>query len=202
MEDFVVRSALIFGAYLCGAIPTGVILSKVVAGVDIRNYGSHNIGATNVYRALGRSLGVLTLLGDVLKGFLPVYLVYRLTGAETWTSAAALATFTGHLYPVYLRFSGGKGVATALGVFLVLSPGILLILLLIFVVIVAAFRYVSVGSIIAASAAPILMCLVPYPYPTVYIVTATAMAIMIVYRHKENIKEIIKKTASKLGDKD
>ena len=202
MEDFVVRSGLILGAYLCGAIPTGVILSKVVAGVDIRNYGSHNIGATNVYRALGRSLGVLTLLGDVLKGFLPVYLVYRLTGAETWTSAAALATFLGHLYPVYLRFSGGKGVATALGVFLVLSPGILIILLLIFVVIVAAFRYVSVGSIIAASAAPILMCLVPYSYPTAYIVTTTVMALMIVYRHKENIKEIIKKTESKLGDKD
>jgi len=202
MEDFVVPSGLILGAYLCGAIPTGVLLSKIVAGVDIRNYGSHNIGATNVYRTLGRRLGVLTLLGDVLKGFLPVYLIYRITGAETWTAAAALATFTGHLYPVYLRFSGGKGVATALGVFLVLSPGILIFLLLIFVVIVFVFRYVSVGSIIAASAAPIIMYLVPYSYPTVYIVTATVMALMIVCRHKENIKGIIKKTESKHRDKD
>lgn len=201
MEDFIVRSALILGAYLCGAIPTGVILSKLAAGVDIRKYGSHNIGATNVYRTLGVRLGVLTLLGDVLKGFLPVYLVYRLTGAETWTSAAALATFAGHLYPVYLRFSGGKGVATALGVLLVLSPGILALLILIFVVILSVFRYVSLGSIIAAFAAPILMYVVPYSYPGVYIVTALIMAIMVAYRHKENIKGIIKKTESKLGDK-
>jgi len=202
MDEFVVRSGLILGAYLCGAIPTGVILSKIVAGVDIRKYGSHNIGATNVYRMLGMRLGVLTLLGDVLKGFLPVYLVSMLTGAETWTAVAALATFTGHLYPVYLRFSGGKGVATALGVFLLLSPGIVAVLILIFVVIVSVFRYVSLGSITAASAAPILMCVVPYSYPTPYILAATVMALMIIYRHKENIKGIIKKTEPKLGDKD
>jgi glycerol-3-phosphate acyltransferase PlsY len=202
MENFVVRSGLILGAYLCGAIPTGVILSKVVADVDIRNYGSHNIGATNVYRTLGRRLGVLTLLGDVLKGFLPVYFVYRLTGAETWTAAAALATFTGHLYPVYLRFSGGKGVATALGVLLVLSPRILIFLLLIFVVSGFVFRYISVASIAAASAAPVLMHLLPYSYPTVYILAAMGMALMIVYRHKDNIKGIIRKTEPKIGEKD
>ena len=129
---------------------------------------------------------MLTLLGDILKGFLPVYLVYRLTGAETWTSATALATFLGHLYPVYLRFSGGKGVATALGVFLVLSRGLLILILLIFVVTVSVFRYVSLGSIIAASAMPLLMYLVPYPYPNSHIVTATVIAIMIIYRHNHS----------------
>jgi len=201
MENFIVPAGLIFGAYLCGAIPTGVMLSKIVAGLDIRRYGSHNIGATNVYRTLGMRLGILTLLGDVLKGFVPAYLVYRLTGAETWTSLAALATFAGHLYPVYLRFSGGKGVATALGVFLVFSPGILAVLIVIFAVTVSISRYVSLGSISAAFAAPILMCVVRHPVPTPYIFAAIIMAIMIIYRHKENIKGIIRKTEPKLGDK-
>ena len=127
MDVLSLKSFLILIAYLCGSIPTGLILSRIIAGVDVRKYGSHNIGATNVYRILGKKLGGLTLLGDVLKGFLPVYLVYKITGSETWTSIAALATFLGHLYPVYLKFSGGKGVATALGAFLFLSPQIIVI---------------------------------------------------------------------------
>ena len=199
MEDFILPSGLILGAYLFGAIPTGVILSRITAGIDIRKYGSHNIGATNVYRALGKKLGALTLLGDVLKGFLPVYLVYKVTGAETWTSAAALATFLGHLYPIYLKFSGGKGVATALGAFLVLSPEILIINTLIFILVVYLSRYVSLASILAASALPLLMYLVPHLYPDSYIVTALIIAILITYRHKENIKGIINRTESKLG---
>jgi glycerol-3-phosphate acyltransferase PlsY len=202
MDVLILRSLLILTAYLCGSIPTGLILSRIIAGIDVREYGSHNIGATNVYRILGKKLGGLTLLGDVLKGFLPVYFVYKITGSETWTSIAALATFLGHLYPVYLKFSGGKGVATALGVFLVLSPQIIVINILIFILVVGIFRYVSLGSVFAASAMPLLMCLFhPHQYPTSYIVTATIIAIMIGYRHKENFKRIIKGTESKIGSK-
>ena len=154
MDVLSLKSFLILIAYLCGSIPTGLILSRIIAGIDVRKYGSHNIGATNVYRILGKKLGGLTLLGDVLKGFLPVYLVSKITGSDTWTSMAALAAFLGHLYPVYLKFSGGKGVATALGVFLVLSPQIVVINFLIFVLIVGIFRYVSLGSVFAALVMP------------------------------------------------
>ena len=202
MDVLSLKSFLILIAYLCGSIPTGLILSRIIAGIDVRKYGSHNIGATNVYRILGKKLGGLTLLGDVLKGFLPVYLVYKITGSETWTSIAALATFLGHLYPLYLKFSGGKGVATALGAFLFLSPQIIVINILIFVLVVGIFRYVSLGSVLAALAMPLLMCLFPsYQYPTSYIITATIIAILISYRHKENFKRIIKGTESKIGSK-
>jgi len=202
MDVLSLKSFLILIAYLCGSIPTGLILSRIIAGIDVRKYGSHNIGATNVYRILGKKLGGLTLLGDVLKGFLPVYLVYKITGSETWTSIAALATFLGHLYPVYLKFSGGKGVATALGAFLFLSPQIIVINILIFILVVGIFRYVSLGSVFAALAMPLLMCLFQsYQYPTSYIITAAIIAILISYRHKENFKRIIKGTESKIGSK-
>ncbi|MBW1678932.1 MAG: glycerol-3-phosphate 1-O-acyltransferase PlsY [Deltaproteobacteria bacterium] len=177
MEALVIKSGLILGAYLGGAIPTGLILGRIFASIDVRKYGSRNIGATNVYRNLGKKLGTLTLLGDILKGFLPVYLVYRITGAETWILLAALATFFGHLYPIFLKFSGGKGVATALGAFLFLSPKILIINVMIFILILFLFRYVSLSSISAASSMPLLMGLSPHPYPNSYILTATIIAI-------------------------
>jgi len=117
---------------------------------------------------------------------------------------AALATFFGHLYPIFLKFSGGKGVATALGAFLFLSPKILIINVMIFILILFLFRYVSLSSISAAFSMPLLMGLSPHPYPNSYnsyILTATIIAIMITYRHRENIKRIIKGTESKIGSK-
>lgn len=199
MENIVLESGLIIIAYLCGSLPTGFILSRIFGNIDIRKYGSHNIGATNVYRNLGKKIGILTLLGDVIKGFLPVYLVYFVTGAEIWVSLAAVATFLGHLYPVYLKFSGGKGVATALGVFLVLSPQLIVISGIIFFLTLFLFRYVSLSSISAAATIPLLMYLAPFSYPHSYIITSIIIAIMIGYRHKGNIKRIIKGTESKIG---
>jgi len=199
METIVLKSGLILLAYLCGSIPTGLILGRIFASVDIRKHGSHNIGATNVYRNLGKKLGALTLLGDIMKGFLPVYLVSRVTGAESWTCLAALATFSGHLFPVYLKFLGGKGVATALGAFLVLSPHVLIIAFMIFVVVLLIFRFVSLSSISAALSMPLLMSFAPHPYPDSYLVTATIIAIMIAYRHKDNLKRILEGKESKIG---
>ena len=197
----VLKIGFILVSYLIGSIPTGLILSRAFAQIDIREYGSHNIGATNVYRSAGKTLGALTLLGDTVKGFLPVYLVYTITGSETWASLSALVTFFGHLYPVYLKFSGGKGVATGLGVFLFLAPKMLVFCLGIFCIVLALSRYVSLSSMSAALALPLLMIFSPHPYPRIYCATAAFLTIMIIFRHKENIKRIIKGEEHKIGKK-
>lgn len=198
MENVVLKAAMVFLCYLLGAIPTGLVLGRAFAKIDIREHGSHNIGATNVYRNLGKKLGVLTLLGDILKGLIPVYLVCRLTGAETLVAIAALAAFLGHVYSVYLKFSGGKGVATALGVLLVLAPAVVAVSVGIFIITVLWSRYVSLGSILASLAAPVLMA-VSHAYPSSYVLSATAIALLITYRHRENIQRIIAKQESKVG---
>ena len=197
----VFKIGLILASYLIGSIPTGLLLGRAFAKIDIREHGSHNIGATNVYRSAGKMPGVLTLFGDTVKGFLPVYLVYAITGSETWTSLSALATFLGHLYPVYLKFSGGKGVATGFGVFLFLAPRILIFCLGVFFVILVLFRYVSLSSMSAALALPLFMIFSPGSHPRIYSVTAALLAIMIIVRHKENIKGIIKGEEHKIGKK-
>ncbi|MBW2651526.1 MAG: glycerol-3-phosphate acyltransferase [Deltaproteobacteria bacterium] len=116
---------LVIGGYLVGSIPTGVVLSKLFGAKDVRQEGSGNIGATNVYRVSGAKLGILTLLGDVAKGTIPVALICSLMDSEMWIAAVALSTFLGHLFPLFLKFRGGKGVATALGIFLVITPLVL-----------------------------------------------------------------------------
>lgn len=195
------EAILILISYLIGSIPTGVILARTFAKVDVRNYGSRNIGATNVYRSAGKKLGILTLGGDILKGFLPVYLVYSITGSENWASLSAIAAFLGHLYPIYLKFSGGKGVATGLGIFLFLAPKLIVFSLVVFAVILIFSRYVSLSSISAALTLPLVMIFFPHPYPPVYKATALFLAVMIIFRHKENIKRIITGKESKVGAK-
>jgi acyl phosphate:glycerol-3-phosphate acyltransferase len=197
----VLNIGLILVSYLIGSIPTGLLLGRAFAKIDIREFGSHNIGATNVYRSAGKTLGVVTLLGDTAKGFLPVYLVYTITGSETWTSLSALTTFLGHLYPVYLKFSGGKGVATGLGIFLFLAPKTLVFCLGIFCIVLALCRYVSLSSMSAALALPLLMIFSSHSYPRPFSATAALLAIMITLRHKENIKRIIKGEEHKIGGK-
>ncbi|HPD61282.1 MAG TPA: glycerol-3-phosphate 1-O-acyltransferase PlsY [Thermodesulfobacteriota bacterium] len=192
---------LILASYLIGSIPTGLLLGRAFARIDIREHGSHNIGATNVFRSAGKTLGVLTLFGDTGKGFFPVYLVYAITGSEAWTSLAALATFLGHIYPVYLKFSGGKGVATGLGVFLFLAPKVVVFCFGIFGIVLALCRYVSLSSMSAAVALPLFMLFSSPSYPRSYGATAALLAIMIIVRHKENIKRIIKGEEHKIGGK-
>ena len=196
-----IKIALIIGAYLLGSIPCGLILSRVFAQVDVRKHGSHNIGATNVYRTLGKKLGVLTLLGDVFKGFLPGYLVCKLTGADLWIALAALASVLGHLYPIYLKFSGGKGVATGLGVFLVLAPKLLVFSLGVFILTLLIFRYVSLSSISAAISLPLLMGVSLQPYPKPFLIIAAIISLLIVFRHKENIRRMLKGEENKIKGK-
>jgi glycerol-3-phosphate acyltransferase PlsY len=196
-ELFVVNFyLLLLAGYLIGAIPTGVILTRLVGGSDIRQAGSGNIGATNVYRTFGRRLGVLTLIGDCLKGVVPLaFAVASLHLPQIQLGALALAVFLGHCYPVYLGFKGGKGVATALGLFLVLSPLAVLAALAVFALVLWRWRYVSLASISAAFAIPFLVLLVERSLP-LFAATLIIAAVVII-RHRANIERLRNGTESR-----
>src|SRR6185369_6102685 len=151
-------------AYLIGAIPFGYLLVKWKTGADVRAAGSGNIGATNVLRTTGRAAGVATLLLDIGKGYLAVWLAGRLTGGNIWcTSLAALAVMAGHAFPVFLGFKGGKAVASFVGAFLYLTPLALAAVTLVFAAAVAYSRYVSLGSVLGAGTFPLAVWLIEKP---------------------------------------
>ncbi len=183
-------------SYLLGSIPTGLLVSKAFAKVDPRQSGSRNIGATNVLRAAGKTLGGITLAGDLLKGLIPVLVALWLRGGEMWIAAVALGAFLGHLFPLYLRFKGGKGVATALGIYIPLVPLAILFNLFVFAAGVAISRTVSVGSLSAAAAMPILIWLWGYPKP--YLILGLIVGGLIFYRHRENIKRLLRGQENKI----
>ncbi len=180
----------VVAAYLLGGIPFGLILVRLMTGADVRQGGSGNIGATNVLRTTGRVAGVLTLLLDGGKGWFAVWLASFLTsGNIMWMSAAALAVLLGHAFSIWLKFNGGKAVASFVGAFLYLTPLPLLAVILIFVFVVALTRYLSLGSIIAAALFPLACWMILHPdWPV--IVAALGAAILIVQRHSANIDRI------------
>lgn len=175
-------------AYLLGSIPTGLLISKYIGGVDIRNIGSGNIGATNVLRAMGSKYGAITLLADALKGFIPVILAILLLDSPPWIGFVMVASVLGHTFPVFLKFRGGKGVATGFGALLALKPSIAILLLVLFVVVVIKWRYVSLGSLTAAATLPIFLALSPDPRS--YFIAGTVVSMLVFWRHKENIKRL------------
>lgn len=182
--------AILPAAYLIGAIPFGYLLVKWTTGADVRAAGSGNIGATNVLRTTGRVAGVATLLLDIGKGYLAVWLAERFTHANPWwTSAAALGVMAGHAYPVFLRFRGGKAMASFVGAFLRLAPLALLAVLVVFVAVVAWTRFISLGSIVGAAALPLGVWLISRsPFP---VVAASILAGgFIIYRHSSNIRRL------------
>jgi glycerol-3-phosphate acyltransferase PlsY len=172
-------------AYLLGSIPTGLLLAKAFGGVDIRSAGSGNIGATNVYRTMGRKMGIMTLLGDCLKGLLPVLLARYYDLPYLWIAAIGTAAFIGHVYTVFLGFKGGKGVATALGVFLAAEPLAVACAIIIFAVVLWHWRYVSLASIAAAIAMPVFVAMLD-SNPVMIAMTAI-IATLVVHKHRENI---------------
>ena len=177
-------------AYLLGAIPFGYLLVKWKTGSDVRGSGSGNIGATNVLRTTGRAAGIATLLLDIAKGYLAVWIAGRLTENDPfWTGAAALAVMGGHAYPVFLRFKGGKAVASFIGAFLRLTPWALLTVLLVFVVAVAWTRFISLGSIIAAATFPFAVWLLEKS-PFAVVAAAVIAGAFIIYRHSSNIHRL------------
>ncbi|MEA3468549.1 MAG: glycerol-3-phosphate 1-O-acyltransferase PlsY [Thermodesulfobacteriota bacterium] len=183
----------LFLSYLAGAIPFGLLFSRAV-GKDVREEGSGNIGATNVNRVLGKRLGILTLLCDVAKGYLPVSLVATLfpqaENRDLFIALCGLATVLGHMFPVYLRFKGGKGVATALGVFLYFSPLSILLALFVFIAVVATSGFVSAGSLAAAGLIPLFIWFFAGSTSTVLI--ALTIAALIWIKHSSNIRRLIR----------
>jgi glycerol-3-phosphate acyltransferase PlsY len=187
---------VLIAVYLIAAIPTGVVLTRLMGGKDVRQQGSGNIGATNVYRVAGKMAGILTLAGDTLKGFLPL-LAYKtwLTPTPAQLGTAGAIAIIAHCYPVYLKFKGGKGIATALGIFLIISPQAVLVALAVFMLTVVTTRYISLGSILAAMSAPLLILMLGYPQP-IFLATLF-IALLVIWRHRDNIKRLLDGTENR-----
>lgn len=195
-------------SYLIGSIPFGLILSKAT-GVDIRNQGSGNIGATNVTRLLGKKLGILTLLGDVLKAVIPMLAAhwYFVNAGELSprdldrvVSLCGGAAFLGHIFPIYLKFKGGKGVATALGVFLVVEPVAVLISIFLFVAVVYFSGFVALGSLLVAALMTVWIWLLGGP-PS-HVLLAFLIGVLIWLKHADNIKRLLEGTEQSMKKKD
>ena len=180
--------ALIILAYLLGSLSFGLLIARVYGGADLRRSGSGNIGATNVARLLGKTAGILTLFGDGAKGLVAVLLAQAWGHASILPAVAALVAVLGHMFPLYHGFRGGKGVATALGVLLPTLPLPLLGGLLVWLVVVAVWRYVSAGSMLAALVVPLLAALRPEPWPLV--LAAVLIALLVLYKHRENLHRL------------
>ena len=186
-------------AYLIGSIPTSVWWGRAFYGVDVRQHGSHNAGATNTFRVLGPKAGIPVLLVDILKGFVPVRLLPNLTHLEPdtapwmWFRVALVgAAVIGHLYPVFARFKGGKGVATSLGGVLAVHPGAAAICVVVFAVVFYLWRYVSLGSLCAALAFPLAVILIYKEFSAVKIGFALVLCLLVFYTHRENIGRLIR----------
>lgn len=213
-------------AYLLGSIPFGYLIVRASEGADVRETGSGGTGATNVSRRAGKGAGVLTLVLDALKGAAAVIIARIILGLPTlvaqnwvvgfrqagntfasiengnwWLAAVAIAVIVGHIFPLWLGFRGGKGVATGVGVFLVLAPLAVVIAGLIFLVIVLLTRYVSLGSIVAAAAIPLLVAIQNFLTPRVdfwpVMIAAVAAAALIIFAHRQNIARLIRRTESR-----
>ena len=181
---------LLLAAYFIGGIPFGYLLVRWRTGEDVRAKGSGNIGATNVLRSSGRMLGIATLLLDIAKGWVAVWLMARFgSGEALWTSLAGIVVILGHAFPAVLKFQGGKAVASFVGAFLYLAPLPLLAITIVFVLVVAATRFISLGSIVGAGLFPLAVWMIDHP-ETPVVAVAAAGGLFIIWRHKGNIDRL------------
>jgi glycerol-3-phosphate acyltransferase PlsY len=192
----VLLALFIIGAYLLGSIPVGLILARF-GGKDPRKVGSGNIGATNVMRAAGKKAGIITLLGDMAKGFIPTLLALHWLGEPSSVALVGFAAFVGHLFPLYLGFKGGKGVATSVGLFLAISPLAILIATIIFVLLLVKWGYVSLGSLVGTIAMPVTLVLLGAPAS--YTLLSLAVAVLVFIKHRENIRRLLAGTESRIS---
>ncbi|MBQ3337072.1 MAG: glycerol-3-phosphate 1-O-acyltransferase PlsY [Selenomonadaceae bacterium] len=181
-------AGLVIAAYLIGSIPMGLIFGKLFWKKDLRQYGSHNIGATNAWRVIGRKAGLLIFIFDFLKGQLGVLLGACMFASPGAMVLGGLFAMLGHMFPIFIGFKGGKGVATALGVIAALMPKVTVIVFIIWLVLTLLTRYVSVASIVAAVLTPILAA--AFKEPIIYFLFALVAAVVIVFRHRENIQRL------------
>lgn len=193
-------AALVGVAYLLGSVAFAVLLVRLTTGKDIRAEGSGNAGATNVLRSHGKRLGLAVAALDIGKGALAVSLVRLVTADPRYAAAAAFAVILGHVFPIYYGLRGGKGVATAVGAFIVIAPWATLLCVGVFIAVVAATRYVSLGSVIAMVLLPPVAGLV-FDAPRAVVMAAAATAVLIVLKHRENLKRLASGQERKLGNK-
>jgi acyl phosphate:glycerol-3-phosphate acyltransferase len=209
-------TALLVLAYLIGSIPFSFLVVKLVAGKDVRQHGSRNVGATNVARTAGKIPGIFALLLDVAKGYAVVVLARWLVSRpewpfeagvqpwqsrELWVALAGLVAVLAHMYPVWLRFHGGKGVATAAGVFLALDPLVLAAAVLVFAIVLLVFRYVSLASIVSAASIPLFFRYLIEAAPFWHIAVSMGIALAVIVKHHSNIARLAQGTERKLGQK-
>ena len=193
MADYILTVVL---AYLIGSIPSGLILGKLFWHTDLREHGSHNIGATNAWRTLGKRAGIAVFIADSIKGQAGVVLGLLLAGMPLAAVLGGLFAIIGHSFSLFLRFHGGKGVATSLGVLTMMMGNVTLIVFAIWFAIVYLTRYVSLGSVVAAFLTPVLAAL--FAYPVEYIVFSVIAAVLVIVRHRENIKRLMNGTENKI----
>ncbi|MFQ6039113.1 MAG: glycerol-3-phosphate 1-O-acyltransferase PlsY [Candidatus Aminicenantales bacterium] len=186
-------------SYLIGSFPTGYLLVYLTDRKDIRHFGSHSTGATNVLRVKGWGHAIPVLLGDVLKGFLPVFLALRFIPDRPWAYLCGFLAVVGHCFPVFLKFRGGKGVATSVGVYLAVAPALLGIAVAVFGVLVLWTRYVSAGSLLAMLSLPVSIAL--FRGDAEKILLAAGLFLLVTLRHRENIQRLIKGQERRLGER-
>lgn len=181
---------VLIAAYLLGGVPFGYLLVRLKTGKDVRDMGSGNIGATNVLRTTGRAFGVLTLLLDIAKGWFAVWMMARFTQSDpVWMATASVAVVLGHAFPIFLKFQGGKAVASFVGAALALAPLALMAVIVIFVLVVAKTRFISLGSILGAALFPLAVWLLYHPAWQVMLAVAFC-GFFIVWRHSSNIARL------------
>ncbi|MGL5856007.1 MAG: glycerol-3-phosphate 1-O-acyltransferase PlsY [Cetobacterium sp.] len=189
-------------AYIFGSLPCGVWLGKGVKNIDIREYGSKNSGATNAYRILGPKYGIIVLILDALKGYIPLYIASLFDIGGIYIILLGLVAILGHTFSFFLQFKGGKGVATSLGVFLFLMPKVVGVLVLVFILVVGISKYISLGSVICAGLLPILAYFMPVRddatrLPLVAI--SLIVGIFVIYKHKANIQRLMEGKENKFN---
>jgi len=192
--------------YLIGSIPTSYLFAKTLKGVDIRQFGSGNVGATNTYRVVGKLPGLLVLIIDILKGLICVTLVAKLFlrfGVTVEPAAYGMMlgfmAIAGHIWTIFLRFKGGKGVATSAGVFIGIAPKIFLLGLAVWIVVFAWKRYVSLASIMTAAAVPVIFSV--FSYPPSYVIFSSLVCAVTVYKHYPNIKRLVRGEENRISFK-
>lgn len=190
--------ALVAAAYVLGSLPSAWLMVLLVTGKDVRHEGSGNVGAANATRLGGLAVGVAVTLMDVAKGALPVWAMSILNPASGWLAATMLAAVAGHCFPVWLKFRGGKGVAATFGAFLVLAPSAALAAVALWVLVIAVSRRVSVASLVASAAFPVLLVLLDQTGPVI-LGAVSGVSILIIFLHRSNIRRLIDGSEPKIG---
>lgn len=192
---------IVVGAYFLGSLPTALLVVKFVTGKDVRFTGSGNVGGTNAARAAGLRIGAVVTLVDMAKGALPVIVMHWYNPASRWLALTMLAAVVGHIFPIWLRFRGGKGVATGFGAFLMLAPGAAGAAFLVWLIVVGVGRYVALGSMIASACFPVLLYVLVHP-PEPVMWAVVAVATLIVVKHRSNMKNLVRGTEPRVGFED